>query len=210
MSDLIKFRTKVYSWETFSWLHHFSCVRVCDSMDCSPPGSSVHGILQARILEWGAISSSRGSFQLQNWTHVSHTSCIGRWMLDHSRQHNGLDWQKQGVRTFFKKEYDEKTSAGWEMELKVAEEQMGQRGREMLQEILDPANRRTRGSLCPKCNDSDTEEKLWTLNSKGRLVTGRLFRNLWGHLVIWVVVLSSPTQPQCLWPQNCRIICWNP
>ena len=33
----------------------------CDRMDCSPPGSSVHGILQARILEWVAISSSRGS-----------------------------------------------------------------------------------------------------------------------------------------------------
>ena len=35
--------------------------RVCDPMDCSPPGSSVHGILQARILEWVAISFSRGS-----------------------------------------------------------------------------------------------------------------------------------------------------
>ena len=34
---------------------------LCDSMDYSPPGSSVHGILQARILEWVAISSSRGS-----------------------------------------------------------------------------------------------------------------------------------------------------
>ena len=35
---------------------------LCDCMDCSPPGSSVHGILQARILEWVAISSSRGIF----------------------------------------------------------------------------------------------------------------------------------------------------
>ena len=34
----------------------------CDPLDCSPPGSSVHGILQARKLEWVAISSSRGSF----------------------------------------------------------------------------------------------------------------------------------------------------
>ena len=34
------------------------CVTLCDSMDCSPPGSSVHGILQARILEWVAISFS--------------------------------------------------------------------------------------------------------------------------------------------------------
>ena len=38
-----------------------SCPTLCDPMDCSPPGSSVHGILQARILEWIAISSSRGS-----------------------------------------------------------------------------------------------------------------------------------------------------
>ena len=38
-----------------------SCPILCDSMDCSPPGFSVHGIFQARILEWTAISSSRGS-----------------------------------------------------------------------------------------------------------------------------------------------------
>ena len=38
-----------------------SCLTLCDLMDCSPPGSSVHWISQARILEWIAISSSRGS-----------------------------------------------------------------------------------------------------------------------------------------------------
>ena len=37
------------------------CPALCDSMDCSPPGSSVHGISQARILEWGAMPTSRGS-----------------------------------------------------------------------------------------------------------------------------------------------------
>ena len=37
------------------------CLTLCDPMDCSPPSSSVHGIFQARILEWVAISSSRGS-----------------------------------------------------------------------------------------------------------------------------------------------------
>ena len=36
------------------------CLTLCDLMDCSPPGSSVHGILQARILEWVAIPFSRG------------------------------------------------------------------------------------------------------------------------------------------------------
>ena len=38
-----------------------SCLTLCDPVDCSPPGSSVHGILQTRILEWVAISFSRGS-----------------------------------------------------------------------------------------------------------------------------------------------------
>ena len=38
-----------------------SCLTLCHPMDCSPPGSSVHEILQARILEWGAMPSSRGS-----------------------------------------------------------------------------------------------------------------------------------------------------
>ena len=41
------------------------CPILCNPTDCSPPGSSVHGILQARILEWVAISSSRGIFPTQ-------------------------------------------------------------------------------------------------------------------------------------------------
>ena len=48
-----------------------SCPTLCDPMDCSPPGSSVHGILQARILEWGAISFSRGSSRPSDQTQVS-------------------------------------------------------------------------------------------------------------------------------------------
>ena len=47
------------------------CTTLCSAIDCSPPGSSVHGIFQARILEWVAISFSRGSFQPRNQTHVS-------------------------------------------------------------------------------------------------------------------------------------------
>ena len=49
-----------------------SHVRLCDSMDCSLPGFSVHGIFLARLLEWIAISFSRGSFQPRDWTWVSH------------------------------------------------------------------------------------------------------------------------------------------
>ena len=44
---------------------------LCNPMDCSPPGSSVHGILQARILEWVAVSFSRGSSQPRDRTQVS-------------------------------------------------------------------------------------------------------------------------------------------
>ena len=53
------------------------------SMDCSPPGSSIHGISQARILEWVAISFSRGSSRPRNWTPISCVSCIGRQILYH-------------------------------------------------------------------------------------------------------------------------------
>ena len=48
-----------------------SCPTLCDPMDCNPPGSSVHGILQARILEWVAIPFSRGSSWPRDLTYVS-------------------------------------------------------------------------------------------------------------------------------------------
>ena len=48
---------------------------LCDPLDCSPPGSSVHGIFPARILECIAISSSRGSSLPRDWTHDSCVSC---------------------------------------------------------------------------------------------------------------------------------------
>ena len=49
-----------------------SCPTLCDPMDCSLPGFSIHEILQARILEWVAISFSRRSSWPRNWTQVSH------------------------------------------------------------------------------------------------------------------------------------------
>ena len=48
-----------------------SCPTLCDPVDCSLPGSSVHGIFQAIVLEWIAISFSRGSSQTRDWTQVS-------------------------------------------------------------------------------------------------------------------------------------------
>ena len=52
-------------------------------MDCSLPGSSVHGIFQTRILEWFAIFSSRGSSRPRDRAHLSCVSCIGRQILLH-------------------------------------------------------------------------------------------------------------------------------
>ena len=64
-------------------------------MDCSLPGSSVHQIFQATILEWVAISSSKGSFQPRDWTQVS---CIGRWIL-----YYWATWEAQVLYTVFLK-----------------------------------------------------------------------------------------------------------
>ena len=62
-------------------LSHVRCFY--DPVDCSPPGSSAHGIFQARILEWVAISSSRGSSRPRDQTRISCISCTGRWILGH-------------------------------------------------------------------------------------------------------------------------------
>ena len=64
-------------------------------MDCSPPGSSVHGIFQARILEWVVIPFSRGSSWLKDWTQVS---CIAGqfftiWAILYQLSHKG-SWSK--------------------------------------------------------------------------------------------------------------------
>ena len=59
------------------------CLSLWDPMDCSPPGSSVHGLLQARILEWVAMPSSRESSQPKDQTHVSCISCIAVEFFTH-------------------------------------------------------------------------------------------------------------------------------
>ena len=59
------------------------CPILCDPMDCNLQGSFVHGILQARILEWVAMPSSRGSSQPRDKTCASYVSCIDRCILDH-------------------------------------------------------------------------------------------------------------------------------
>ena len=60
-----------------------SCLILCDPVDHSPPGSSAPGILQARILEWAAMASSRGSSWPRDQTCISSVSRIGRQILYH-------------------------------------------------------------------------------------------------------------------------------
>ena len=60
-----------------------SCLILCNPTDYTQPSSSVHGISQARTLEWVAISSSRGSSQPKDQTHISCSFCIGRQILYH-------------------------------------------------------------------------------------------------------------------------------
>ena len=63
--------------------HEFAqlCPTLCNPMDCNPPGSSLHGILQARVLQWVAISFSRESSQPRDWTWVSCVPgrCFNLW-----------------------------------------------------------------------------------------------------------------------------------
>ena len=59
------------------------CLTLCNPVDCSSPGSSVHGILQAGILEWVAVPSSRGSSRPRDQTRVSHISYISSRVLYH-------------------------------------------------------------------------------------------------------------------------------
>ena len=62
-----------------------SCPTLYNPTDCSLPGSSVCGTLQARMLEWVAMPSCRGIFLIQESTRVSYVSYIGRWVLYHLR-----------------------------------------------------------------------------------------------------------------------------
>ena len=60
-----------------------SCLTLSDPIDGSPPGSAVPGILQARTLEWVALSFSREFSQSRDLTCISYVSCIGKWILYH-------------------------------------------------------------------------------------------------------------------------------
>ena len=80
-----------------------SCSTLWDPVDCSPPSSSVQRILQARILVWVTISSSRGSSQPRDQTHIS---CIGRWVLYHWATREALTTDT-GIENILHLEYDD-------------------------------------------------------------------------------------------------------
>ena len=81
-------------------LRLFDCVRLCVPMDCSLPGSSVHGISQARILDWGAISFSRGSSQPRDQSpcllRLLHWQ-VGSLPLAPSGKARGYEWLRQNT-----------------------------------------------------------------------------------------------------------------
>ena len=75
-------------WDLNVWIfvvvQLLSCVwPICNPMCCGPPGFSAHGIFQARILAWFAISFSRGFSRPRDQTRVSCVSCFGRWIHYH-------------------------------------------------------------------------------------------------------------------------------
>ena len=78
-------------WHT---LKSLSCVRLCDPMDCSPPGSSIHGILQGRILEWVAISFPRGCSQPRDRTQFSCIAgrCFNLWATREALSECSVNW----------------------------------------------------------------------------------------------------------------------
>ena len=80
-------KAKILKFKNTNIINHFYCCSVarlcltlCNLMDCSLPGSSVHGVSQARTLQWVVIFFSKGSSWSGDWACVS---CIGRWFLYH-------------------------------------------------------------------------------------------------------------------------------
>ena len=89
----------LYNQKQIFLLSNYGCVPakslqsypiLCGPMDCSLPVSSFHGFLQARILEWVTMPSSRGSSQPRDWTHVTYVPCIGSVSLT-----TGTTWEAQ-------------------------------------------------------------------------------------------------------------------
>ena len=79
-------------WQTYRWAKSLSHVQLCIPVNHSPPGSSVHEISQATILEWVAMPSSRWSSWPRDRTHISYVFCICRQVLKHQCLLGSLRW----------------------------------------------------------------------------------------------------------------------
>ena len=80
---------------TFTYVYAQSCLILSIPKDCSPPGSSVDGFLQARILEWVAMPFSRGSSQPRDQTQISHVAggFLTVWATRQAQEH----WNEQHI-----------------------------------------------------------------------------------------------------------------
>ena len=90
-----KSQTQVSNWTELNWTEMHAIHSVMSNSlqpkDCSLQVSSVHGMFQARILEWVAISYSKGSSQCKEWTCISCVSCVGKQILHHCATWEALD-----------------------------------------------------------------------------------------------------------------------
>ena len=104
-----------------------SCLTLYDPVDCSLPGSSIHGIFQARVLEWVAISFSRGSSQPRGWTWIS---CIaGRCFTIWARSEASEGYERENgkaVRVLKLGKIAKVTNLGYRVELCILRDVVGQ------------------------------------------------------------------------------------
>ena len=94
----------IYLWVCAKLLQ--SCPTLCNPVDCSPPGSFVHRILQARILDWVAIPSFRGSSQPRDRVQVSYVSCIAgrffiRWAIREAQDQHSTGYTETGPSSLY-------------------------------------------------------------------------------------------------------------
>ena len=104
-------------------LSHSVISDLCDPMDCSTPGSSLHGTSQARILEWVAISFSRESYWPRDRTPFSCVSYIDRQILYHCATKRWslfplpLSWSQAGLLTALTSEWKRQEISSWKLEI---------------------------------------------------------------------------------------------
>ena len=114
---LQKVTTELVCRSLFTCLVAQLCPTLCNPLDCSPPGSSFHGISQARILEWVVISSSRGSSRHRNQTPISCASCIAgkfltHWSIEEARRRMYVVRMTEKVMQGSEKQHSQETCGG--------------------------------------------------------------------------------------------------